>query len=312
MSAYHAQTSADAGRGGVTVIWIVWRAVTGICLFPGQGSQTKGMGADLFDRYADWTARADGILGYSIRQLCVDDPRGELGLTAFTQPALYVVNALSYRARQDGGAPPPAFVAGHSLGEYDALLAASVFDFADGLRLVQRRGQLMGTVAGGGMAAVIGLDPDRIRSVLEDHDSGARIDVANFNSFDQTVLAGPKDDLAAAKTAFEQAGARAYIPLNVSAPFHSRYMRDAQIEFGDFLAGFTFKPPAIPVISNVTGQPYAGERVRETLAEQIGNSVRWLDSMLYLLNQPQPEFEEVGPGTVLTKLLGQIRKRKAG
>lgn len=266
------------------------------------------MGADLFDRFADWTAEADAILGYSICELCVDDPRGELGLTAYTQPALYVVNALTYRARQERAAPAAAFVAGHSLGEYNALLAAGVFDFGTGLQLVRRRGQLMGRVVGGGMAAVIGLDPTRIQRVLHDDEAGRRIDVANFNSYEQTVLAGPRPDLTAVKPLLEAAGARAVIPLNVSAPFHSRYMRDAQTEFAGFLRGFTFRAPAIPVISNVSGKPYEADLVRQTLSEQIGNSVRWLESMRYLLSQPDPQFEEVGPGTVLTKLLGQIKK----
>ena len=281
-----------------------------ICLFPGQGSQSKGMGADLFDRYPDWTAEATAILGYSIRELCVDDPRGELGLTQFTQPALYVVNALAYRARQDDGRAAPAFLAGHSLGEYDALLAAGVFDFATGLRLVQRRGALMGQVTGGGMAAVIGLEPGRIQRILDDHDAGRRLDVANFNSYDQTVIAGAKDDLAAIQPAFEEAGARAFIPLSVSAPFHSRYMRDVQGEFAAFLRDCRFLAPTIPVISNVSGKPYEADLVRQTLSEQIGNSVRWLESILYLLDQPDPEFEEVGPGTVLTRLVAQIRKRR--
>ena len=269
------------------------------------------MGSELFERYADWTSLADEILGYSIRELCVEDPRSELARTAFTQPALFVVNALTYRARQDAGAAAPAFVAGHSLGEYDALLAAGVFDFATGLRLVQRRGLLMGRVGGGGMAAVIGLEPARIQELLRESDAGRRIDVANFNSYDQTVLAGPKGDLAAIKTAFEAAGARAFIPLNVSAPFHSRYMRETQEEFAAFLREVTFQPPTIPVISNVSARPYDGSLVRQGLAEQIGRSVRWLDSILYLLDQPNPEFEEVGPGNVLTKLVAQIRKRRA-
>jgi malonyl CoA-acyl carrier protein transacylase len=282
-----------------------------ICLFPGQGSQSKGMGSGLFDRYPDWTAQADEILGYSIRELCLEDPRGELVQTAFTQPALFVVNALMFRARQDDGASAPAFVAGHSLGEYDALLAAGVFDFATGLRLVQRRGLMMGRVGGGGMAALIGMEPSRIQQVLDQSDAGRRIDVANFNSFDQTVLAGPKDDLAEVRAGFEAAGVRAFIPLNVSAPFHSRYMREAQEEFAAFLRAFTFRSPAIPVISNVSARPYDGARVREGLAEQIGNSVRWLESILYLLDQPNPEFEEIGPGSVLSKLLAQIRKRRS-
>jgi malonyl CoA-acyl carrier protein transacylase len=269
------------------------------------------MGSDLFDRYPDWTAQADEILGYSIRELCVDDRRGELASTAFTQPALFVVNALTYRARQDAGAAEPAFVAGHSLGEYDALLAARVFDFATGLKLVQRRGALMGRVGGGGMAAVIGLEPSRIQQLLDESEAGRRIDIANFNSYDQTVLAGPKKDLADVKATFEAAGARAFMTLNVSAPFHSRYMREAQEEFAGFLRDFSFGGPVIPVISNVSARPYEGNLVRQGLAEQIGSSVRWLESILYLLDQPQPEFEEVGPGRVLTKLTSQIARRSS-
>lgn len=268
------------------------------------------MGAELFDQFPDWTTRADEVLGYSIRELCVEDPRAELGRTQFTQPALFVVNALMYRARLDAGKAAPAFVAGHSLGEYNALLAAGVFDFATGLALVKRRGEIMGQVSGGGMAAVIGLEPAAIQEILNTTEQGRRLDVANFNSYDQTVIAGPKDDLAAVKAQFEAAGARAYIPLNVSAPFHSRYMRPAQAEFAASLEGVALNAPQMPVISNVTGKPYESAHVRQTLSEQIGNSVRWLDSIVYLLDQPEPEFEEVGPGSVLAKLVAQIKKRR--
>lgn len=281
-----------------------------VCLFPGQGSQSKGMGAELFDRYPDWTTCADELLGYPIRELCVDDPRGELAQTRFTQPALFTVNALTYRARLDDGKAVPAFVAGHSLGEYNALLAAGVFDFASGLSLVARRGQIMGQVSGGGMAAVIGMEPAAIQDLLSASEAGRRLDVANFNSYDQTVIAGPKDDLATVKAQFEAAGVRAYIPLNVSAPFHSRYMRDAQAEFAGALDSVVFNEPQIPVISNFTGKPYDADLMRHTLSEQIGNSVRWLDTIVYLLEQPDAQFEEVGPGTVLTKLVAQIKKRR--
>jgi malonyl CoA-acyl carrier protein transacylase len=282
-----------------------------ICLFPGQGSQKVGMGAELFDRFADWTAEADAILGYSIRDLCVSDPRGELVQTQFTQPALFTVNAMMFRAREESGRPAPAFVAGHSLGEYNALLAARVFDFATGLRLVARRGAIMSAVRGGSMTAVIGLAPDAIERALANSDEGRRLDVANYNSFDQTVIAGPKADLDAVEAALVAAGARGCIALNVSAPFHSRYMKDAQAAFTAELAHATLRAPAIPVISNVTARPYEAHDVRDTLARQIGSSVRWLDSMLYLLDQPDGEFEEIGPGTVLTKIVAQIRKKRA-
>lgn len=268
------------------------------------------MGGELFERFADWTAEADRILGYSIRELCLEDPRGELGLTQFTQPALFVVNALTWRARLETDKPAPSYVAGHSLGEYNALLAAGVFDFATGLALVKERGALMGRVTGGGMAAVIGLPPARIVEILGASDAGQRLDVANYNAFDQTVIAGPVADIEAVRGDFEAAGVRAFTPLKVSAPFHSRYMRAAMEEFGAFLNGFSFGAPAVPVISNVTAEPYPADDVRGTLAKQIGSSVRWLDSMVGLLDRGVTDFEEVGPGNVLAKLIVRIRKAR--
>jgi trans-AT polyketide synthase/acyltransferase/oxidoreductase domain-containing protein len=213
------------------------------------------------------------------------------------------------RARQEGAAAPPAFVAGHSLGEYNALHAAEVFDFGAGLRLVKRRGELMSRVRGGGMAAVIGIEPARIEEILGHTDAGRRLDIANFNSFEQTVIAGPKADLAGVQLEFEQAGARAFVMLNVSAPFHSRYMKETQAEFEAFLQGFTFSPPVVPVVANVTARPHEPHVIPETLGRQISSSVRWLDSVRYLLGQPEPQFEEIGPGRVLTKLVAQIAKR---
>jgi malonyl CoA-acyl carrier protein transacylase len=281
-----------------------------VCMFPGQGSQSVGMGGDLFERFADWTSEADRILGYSIRELCLEDPRAELGLTQFTQPALFVVNALMWRARTEAGKPAPSFVAGHSLGEYNALLAAGVFDFATGVELVRERGALMGRVSGGGMAAVIGLPPARIVEILASSEAGRRLDVANYNAFDQTVVAGPVADIETVKPDFEAAGVRAFTPLKVSAPFHSRYMKEAMDEFDALLGRFDFAAPAIPVISNVTAAPYPVDDVRGTLAMQIGSSVRWLDSMIGLLDRGLTEFEEVGPGNVLTKLLLRIRKAR--
>lgn len=268
------------------------------------------MGGDLFARFPDWTEEADAILGYSIRELCLTDPRGELGSTAFTQPALYVVNALTWRARTEDGKPRPSFVAGHSLGEYNALLAANVFDFDAGLRIVRERGALMGRVSGGGMAAVVGLPPERIEAILQGTEAGRRLDVANFNAFDQTVIAGPIEDIAAVKPEFEAAGVRAFTPLKVSAPFHSRYMREPMDAFAAFLAAFSFRAPEIPVISNVTAEAYPATQVRDTLARQIGSSVRWLDSMVRLLDEGCADFEEVGPGNVLSKLITRIKKAR--
>jgi trans-AT polyketide synthase/acyltransferase/oxidoreductase domain-containing protein len=144
--------------------------------------------------------------------------------------------------------------------------------------------------------------------VLGESEAGRRVDVANFNSPEQTVLAGVREDLAAIEAALKAAGARACIILKVSAPFHSRYMHEPMRQFKAFLTNFEFGPPSIPVVANLTGLPYAPDVLHGTLADQIGHSVRWLGSMRFLVGQGVTDFEEVGPGTVLTKLVAQIRK----
>ena len=165
--------------------------------FPGQGSQHKGMGAQLFGRFPEETARADEILGYSIEELCRDDVDGRLQNTEYTQPALFVVNALSHLAhRADGGAEPD-YLAGHSLGEYNALHAAGAFDFATGLRLVAKRGELMSRVADGGMAAVVGLTAEQVAELLG-RPGLENLSIANYNNPTQTVVAGPREDVAGA------------------------------------------------------------------------------------------------------------------
>jgi trans-AT polyketide synthase/acyltransferase/oxidoreductase domain-containing protein len=202
-------------------------------------------------------------------------------------------------------------LAGHSLGEFNALLAAGVFDFATGLTLVRERGAIMGRVTGGGMAAVIGLPPERIAAILNESETGRRLDVANFNAVDQTVIAGPVADIEAVRSAFESAGVRAFTILKVSAPFHSRYMHAPMEEFAAVLERVTLNDPTIPVIANVTASPYEPGQVRQTLGLQIGSSVRWLESMVTLLDRGVTDFEEVGPGNVLSKLAARIKKARA-
>ncbi|MGH7487375.1 MAG: acyltransferase domain-containing protein, partial [bacterium] len=173
-------------------------------IFPGQGSQHKGMGKDLFSRYPHIVDIADSVLGYSTRELCLDDPNNVLTETQFTQPALYVVNALTYFHTIGSKATRPDYVAGHSLGEYNALLAAEVIDFETGLRLVQKRGQLMAQVKGGGMAAVVGLSDAQIERVLAEA-ALTCIDIANRNSPSQFVISGRVEDIQKAKPALESA-----------------------------------------------------------------------------------------------------------
>ncbi|WP_075731388.1 ACP S-malonyltransferase [Streptomyces acidiscabies] len=273
--------------------------------FPGQGSQVKGMGADLFDEYPDLVAQADEILGYSLRELCLRNPEGRLKRTEFTQPALYAVEALTYLRRSKEDPVPPDFLVGHSLGEYAALFAAGVFDFATGLRLVSRRGELMGRASGGGMAAVLGLDLDTAQSGLADAGLTG-IDIANHNGPEQIVLAGPEDELVRARALFEDRGAQVVV-LNVSAPFHSRYMRDAADEFRRLLDATEFRAPRIPVIANVDARPYDADRIRETLAGQIVGQVRWVDTVRRLMAQGDFEFVELGPGRTLQKMVAKVR-----
>ncbi len=279
--------------------------MTKIYVFPGQGSQSAGMGGELFDQFPELVRQADEVLGCSIKSLCLDDPENRLNQTDYTQPALYIVNALTYLSKTDGTDLHPDFVAGHSLGEYNALFVAGVFDFITGLKLVQKRGQIMVKVTGGGMAAVIGMQPDKIKQVLKDASFNS-IDIANFNSTKQTVISGRKEDIDTVKTVFEDAGVRLFIPLKVSGAFHSRYMQDAQNEFAGFLKSFEFQPVQIPVIANYTAAPYENDETMNNMVQQISSPVRWVESIQYLKQQPEPEFEEIGPGSVLTKLIKQI------
>jgi malonyl CoA-acyl carrier protein transacylase len=281
-------------------------------VFPGQGSQKKGMGAELFDSVAEFGTlepQIDALLGYSIRDLCLNDPEGRLRDTRYTQPALYVINALHWYQAAATAAAPTVF-AGHSLGEYNALLAAGVFDFLTGLRLVKRRGELMAQVKNGGMAAVLGLDADRIAPTLAQAGLGS-LDVANYNSPNQTVISGQNDDIQKAQAVLEAAGAKMYVLLPVSAAFHSRYMASAAQAFEDFLWGFTFRAPRVPVIANITAQSYAvGDDpttvVRHVLVQQITQPVKWAESVRHMASLGVTEFRETGPGNVLSKLVLQI------
>ncbi|HEU5108509.1 MAG TPA: ACP S-malonyltransferase, partial [Micromonosporaceae bacterium] len=266
-------------------------------LFPGQGSQRAGMGAEEFDRFPQLCAQADDVLGYSVRELCLTDA-ARLRQTRYAQPALYVVGALAYLARErDGGRPD--FLAGHSLGEYGALFAAGCVDFATGLRLVARRAELMEQAAGGAMAAVVGVDPDRLAALLAG-EALAGLDVANYNSPDQVVVSGPQPAIRALTQAVRELGSGTCIALNVSVACHSRYMAPAAVAFGEALAGVRFAAPNIPLISNVTARPHRVESVAELLAAQIRRPVRWLDSMRYLIDEGVTGIEEIGPGDVLT------------
>jgi len=274
-------------------------------MFPGQGSQAVGMGAELFGRYPDLVAEADAILGYSIRELCLKNPDDKLKRTDYTQPALYIVDVLSHLARVEDEKISPDFVIGHSLGEYPALYAAGAFDFATGLKLVQKRGALMNAATGGGMAAILGMDGDAVSTALAELGAGS-IDVANFNSPGQIVISGPKADIETFAPQFKEKGAKRVVILPVSGAFHSRYMKPAAEEFGTFLRGFSFGKLSIPSIANCSAEPYTDDSIASNLVRQIYSSVRWVETVKGLRAQGADAFVEVGPGTVLSGLARQI------
>ncbi|MGG1948348.1 ACP S-malonyltransferase [Trinickia sp. NRRL B-1857] len=283
-----------------------------VFLFPGQGSQSRGMGGALFDEvreFVELEKQIDDVLGYSIRRLCLEDPDNQLGQTQYTQVALYVVNALHYY-KELASAGKPRFFAGHSLGEYNALLAGGAFDFLTGLRLVQKRGELMGQARNGSMAAVVGLSPETIKTGLMENELNG-IDFANYNSYEQLVISGPEAQIKAAGPILEQLGAKLYLQLSVSAAFHSRYMKDAAAAFEQFLAPIDFQPITERVLSNVTGALYpqgeASASAKSLLVQQIASPVQWTQGIRYLIARGASEFKEVGPGNVLTRLVQQIR-----
>lgn len=274
-------------------------------LFPGQGSQRIGMG----DRFGDsplWS-RAEAVLGYSVREQCLHGAEPGLSDTGHVQPALFTVNAVMWEhARIDGARPD--FLAGHSLGEYNALLAAGCLDFETGLRLVRMRGRLMSEAGGGAMTAVVDADVEAVSACLAA--AGVRaVEVANHNTARQVVVSGTEEGIEAAERALRSCGLGRAVRLRVSAAFHSWLMAPAAEKFAAELERIDFAEPRIPVIANVTARPYEPGRVRELLGRQMRAPVLWWQSMSRLLREGVTEIRELGPGSVLTGLWAEASER---
>lgn len=267
-------------------------------VFPGQGSQAIGMGIDLLDiDYAnDKFAAAEEILGWSVPEICQRED-DTLSRTLYTQPSLYVIESILADLLRERGQQPD-LVAGHSLGEYVALYVASVFEWSAGLHLVKRRAELMDSVAGGKMAALIGFDREQLTQQIQQTPD---VVLANDNSSAQVVISGTP---AAVETLISQIKTKRAIPLNVSGAFHSHLMAAAASEFQTVLSSVTFKPAQIPVLSNTEPIPTVdGDRLKERLSRQMTGSVRWREISERLPQEGIERVVEIGPGTVLTGLI---------
>jgi [acyl-carrier-protein] S-malonyltransferase len=289
-------------------------------IFPGQGSQFVGMGKDWSGAHEPARLtfeEADDVLGFAISRLCFEGPDDELQLTANTQPAILACSVAMLRSLAAHGDLSPAAVAGHSLGEYSALVAAGVLELADALRLVRRRGELMQQavpVGEGAMAAIIGLDQEPLERVLAEIDGeGGRVVLANLNSPGQLVIAGHAAAVEAAAAKAKQAGAKMAKLLPVSAPFHSPLMKPARDGLKGDLRATTFADPKIPVVCNIDARPVAsGDAARDALERQIDGPVRWIESMQHVVGDLGVKtLAEIGPGKVLAGLGKRIDREVA-
>ena len=279
-----------------------------IVVFPGQGSQFVGMGKELFSKFPTETSQASEALGYDIQILCTRDPDKKLNLTQYTQPALYVAGALSWLDKKQDMSQID-YLMGHSLGEYNALYAAGAFDFMTGLRLVQERGRLMASTSGGGMLVVLGLEAGKLQDFLKTNNL-SQVEIANYNTAMQLVLSGNKQQIGKTQTLLEKRNIQA-IPLNVSAAFHSSYMKKAATEFKIFLRKFKFSPLKIKVIANTTARPYQSEEIADNLEKQIASSVLWDESIRYLMVQDkQFTFTELSEKRILTHIIDDIKSHE--
>ena len=285
-------------------------------LFPGQGSQAVGMGKDLAEKYpvAHQTFQeADDALGYKLSQLCFEGPEDQLRLTEITQPAILTTSVAAWRVLEEKGLRP-SFVAGHSLGEYSAHVAAGTLSFSDAVKTVRNRGKYMQEavpVGVGGMAAILGMDLDKVSEVCGDAANGEVCEPANINSPEQIVISGHKTAVERAVALANERGAKKAVILPVSAPFHCSLMKPAQDRLANDLNSFAFNNPALPLICNVdASQVEEANSGRDALVRQVTGSVKWDQSIRLLIAKGVETFVEVGPGKVLFGLMRQIDRAK--
>lgn len=282
-------------------------------IFPGQGSQAVGMGKDLFDNFVaarEVFEAADDALGFSLSEMCFSGDEADLQLTANTQPAILTVSVAAFRAMEIEGFPKPDFVAGHSLGEYSALVVTGAVDFADAVRTVRNRGTYMQDavpVGVGAMAAILGLDIVAIEAGCAEAAQGQVCSPANINSPSQVVIAGNSEAVDRACDILKEKGAKRAIKLNVSAPFHCALMSPAQDRLADDLAELRYGDFAFPIVHNVDAiVNIDASAVCDKLTRQVTSPVRWLQTIENMIANGVDKFLEIGPGKVLTGLVRQI------
>ena len=284
-------------------------------IFPGQGSQSVGMGKDLCSNFAasrEVFEAADDALGFSLSEMCFSGDEAALQLTANTQPAILTTSVAAFRAMESEGFRKPDFVAGHSLGEYSALVAAGAMSFSDAVKTVRKRGTYMQQavpVGVGAMAAILGLDLQTVEKACQDAAQDEICSPANINSPAQIVIAGNASAVDRAIEILKGRGAKRALKLNVSAPFHCDLMLPAQERLARDLAGIEYRDLKFPIIENVSAEENArGERVKTALTEQVSKPVRWAQTIENLINEGVETFAEVGAGKVLSGLVRQINR----
>ena len=282
-------------------------------VFPGQGSQTVGMGKDLYDNFAeakDVFDQADDALGFKLSSLCFEGPEADLALTANTQPAIFAVSIAALKVLEARLPIEPVRVAGHSLGEYSALVASQALSFRDGVQAVRNRGQFMQEavpVGAGGMVAILGMERDQLEEMCRKAAGGEVLTPANFNCPGQTVISGHAGALERAMKMAKEMGARKTLKLAVSAPFHCRLMEPAGRRLEEHLNGVTITRPKHPVVTNVEAREnHDAGRVRELLVKQLSYPVLWEDSVKHMVTGGIDTFIEIGPGTVLKGMIKRI------
>ncbi len=283
-------------------------------VFPGQGSQKVGMLAEFADvaTVRDTYAEASAVLGYDLWALSQNGPQEELNMTEVTQPLLLTASVALWRLWSEKGGATPSLMAGHSLGEFSALVCAGVIEFADAVDLVRKRGQFMQTavpVGVGAMAAIIGLEDDQVDAACASASQGECVNGVNYNSPGQVVIAGHAAAVDRAIAACKEAGAKRALPLPVSAPFHTDLMRPAGVELAKVVEQMTFSAPQIPVVHNVTVAPESDPAVIKSLVvDQIFSPVPWTQCVQYMAAQGVSDTVECGAGKVLSGLNKRIEK----